>query len=64
MSIQERDDARTQLDQRGRDRLCGSRLRAVLDPFDESWIAIDDPDNGNDEEWIKSDVWLTAGEMR
>jgi len=57
MTIQERDDAATHLDSSGRDRLQRPQLRAVLDPFDEDWLAIDDPGSSNEEEWLESDSW-------
>jgi len=64
MSIVERDERATQLADTSRDLLESPQLRAVVEPFDERWLALDDPDSANDEEWLESDTWYSAGEMR
>jgi len=55
MSVVERDEKRTQLSPNDHDVLKAPQLRAVVDPMSEEWLAIDDPNNENEEEWIESD---------
>lgn len=64
MSVVERDDAATQLADDDHDYLQSPQLRAVVDPLGEEWLAIDDPDSDNDNEWIESDHWLGREAMR
>jgi hypothetical protein len=64
MSVVERDEKRTQLSPNDHDVLKAPQLRAVVDPMSEEWLAIDDPNNENEEEWIESDQWVGREEMR
>lgn len=64
MSVVERDDRRTQLSDKNHDILKAPQLRAVVDPLAEEWLAIDDPDNDNEAEWIESDQWVGREAMR
>lgn len=64
MSVVERDDRRTQLSDKNHDILQAPQLRAVVDPLAEEWLAIDDPNNDNEAEWIESDQWVGREAMR
>jgi hypothetical protein len=64
MSIVERDERATQLADTSRDLLQSPRLRAVVDPMSEEWLAIDDPDNPNEDEWVESNEWVELGDWQ
>jgi hypothetical protein len=64
MSIVERDERATQLADTSRDLLESPQLRAVVDPMSEEWLAIDDPDNPNEDEWVESNEWVELGDWQ
>lgn len=64
MSVSERDDVETMMADHGRDILEAVELRSVVDPL-EDWICIDHPDHQHlEDEWIRSDSWLSAEDVR